>query len=88
MSGVNQIENYFNDHLSHLLQEGRWTLLPTKIKRQREYGEEDALSYMKRILGQQSVLNHSYEAMLPYSPAQFSSTFEVVESVKTSDWSV
>lgn len=45
----------------------------------RDYWEEDALNYVKRVLGQQSVFNHSYEAMLPYSPAQFSSTFEVVE---------
>ncbi len=45
----------------------------------KDYWKEDALDYVKRILKQQSVFNHSYEALLPYSPAQFTSTFEVVE---------
>jgi hypothetical protein len=31
------------------------------------------------MLQQQGVFNHSYEAMLPYARASFSSTFEVIE---------
>lgn len=45
----------------------------------RDYWEEDALDYVKRILQQQGRFNHSYEAMLPYARANFNSTFEVVE---------
>ena len=45
----------------------------------KDYWEEDALAYVKRMLQQQGVFNHSYEAMLPYARASFSSTFEVIE---------
>jgi hypothetical protein len=45
----------------------------------RDYWEEDALAYVKRILTQQGTFNHSYEAMLPYAKAHFNSTFEVIE---------
>lgn len=45
----------------------------------RDYWEEDALAYVKQVLTQQGTFNHSYEAMLPYSRANFSSTFEVIE---------
>jgi hypothetical protein len=45
----------------------------------RDYWEEDALAYIKRVLQQQGIFDHSYEAMLPYARAQFSSTFEVIE---------
>jgi len=45
----------------------------------KDYWEEDALAYVKRMLQQQGVFNHSYEAMLPYTRANFSSTFEVIE---------
>lgn len=45
----------------------------------RDYWDEDALAYVKRILQQQTIFNHSYEAMLPYTRANFSSTFEVIE---------
>ncbi|MBD1944863.1 hypothetical protein H6F50_21300 [Coleofasciculus sp. FACHB-712] len=45
----------------------------------KDYWQEDALDYVKRILGQQSIFDHKYEAMLPYSPTHFSSRFEVVE---------
>ncbi len=41
--------------------------------------EEDALAYVKRMLQQQGIFEHSYEALLPYTRAQFSSTFEVIE---------
>jgi hypothetical protein len=44
----------------------------------RDYWAEDALAYVKRVLEQQSVLEHSYEAMLPYTKAHFNSTFEVI----------
>ncbi|MEC4895987.1 MAG: hypothetical protein SAL07_23680 [Oscillatoria sp. PMC 1051.18] len=44
----------------------------------RDYWEEDALSYVKRILQQQSRFEHSYEAFIPAGRARFSSTFEVV----------
>lgn len=45
----------------------------------RDYWEEDALAYVKRVLTQQGTFNHNYEAMLPYARANFSSTFEVIE---------
>ena len=45
----------------------------------KDYWEEDALAYIKRMLRQQGVFNHNYEAMLPYARANFSSTFEVIE---------
>jgi hypothetical protein len=45
----------------------------------KDYWEEDALAYVKRMLQQQGIFDHSYEAMLPYTRAQFSSTFEVIE---------
>jgi hypothetical protein len=45
----------------------------------KDYWEEDALAYVKRILQQQSVFEHNYEAMLPYTRAHFDSTFEVIE---------
>ena len=45
----------------------------------KNYWEEDALAYVKRMLQQQRTFDHSYEAMLPYTRAQFSSTFEVIE---------
>jgi len=45
----------------------------------KDYWEEDALAYVKRMLQQQRTFDHSYEAMLPYTRAQFSSTFEVIE---------
>jgi hypothetical protein len=45
----------------------------------RDYWEEDALDYVKRVLTQQGTFNHSYEARLPYTRAHFNSTFEVVE---------
>jgi hypothetical protein len=45
----------------------------------RDYWEEDALAYVKRVLTQQGTFDHNYEAMLPYSRANFSSTFEVIE---------
>lgn len=45
----------------------------------RDYWDEDALAYVKRVLQQQGVFDHSYEAMLPYTRAHFNSTFEVVE---------
>jgi hypothetical protein len=34
---------------------------------------------VRPILQQQGTFDHSYEAMLPYTRAQFSSTFEVIE---------
>jgi hypothetical protein len=45
----------------------------------KDYWEEDALAYVKRMLQQQGIFDYSYEAMLPYTRAQFSSTFEVIE---------
>jgi hypothetical protein len=45
----------------------------------RDYWEEDALDYVKRVLTQQGPFNHSYEARLPYTRARFNSTFEVIE---------
>lgn len=45
----------------------------------KNYWEEDALAYVKRVLTQQGIFNYSYEAMLPYARAHFSSTFEVIE---------
>ena len=45
----------------------------------RDYWEEDALNYVKRILRQQRRLEHHYQADLPYTKATFSSTFEVIE---------
>jgi hypothetical protein len=45
----------------------------------KDYWEEDALAYVKRMLQQQGVFDHSYEAMLPYTRAQFYSTFEIIE---------
>jgi hypothetical protein len=45
----------------------------------KDYWEEDALAHVKRVLRQQGTFDHNYEAMLPYSRAQFSSTFEVIE---------
>ena len=45
----------------------------------RDYWEEDALAYVKSVLTQQGTFDHNYEAMLPYSRANFSSTFEVIE---------
>lgn len=45
----------------------------------KDYWEEDALAYVKRVLTQQGGFNHSYEAMLPYARALFNSTFEVIE---------
>lgn len=45
----------------------------------KNYWEEDALAYVKRVLTQQGTLNHSYEAMLPYARAHFDSTFEVID---------
>lgn len=45
----------------------------------KDFWEEDALRYVKRILGQQGLFEHNYEAMLPYGRASFSSTFEVIE---------
>jgi hypothetical protein len=45
----------------------------------RDYWEEDALAYVKRILQQQETFDHSYEAMLPYTRAHFNSTFEIIE---------
>jgi len=44
----------------------------------KDYWEEDALAYVKRMLQQQGRLDHHYQAMLPYGLAEFSSTFEVV----------
>ena len=48
-------------------------------QKMKDYWEEDGLAYVKRVLTQQGTLNHSYEAMLPYARAHFSSTFEVIE---------
>lgn len=45
----------------------------------KDYWEDATLNYVKRMLGQQSIFNHSYEAMLSDSPTHFSSTFEVIE---------
>jgi hypothetical protein len=45
----------------------------------KDYWEEDALAYVKRVLEQQGTFDHSYEAMLPYTRANFNSTFEVIE---------
>ena len=45
----------------------------------RDYWEEDALAYVKRVLQQQSSFNHNYEAFIPAGRCNFSSTFEVVQ---------
>lgn len=45
----------------------------------KDYWEEDALAYVKRMLHQQGDFDHSYEAMLPYARAHFNSTFEVID---------
>lgn len=44
----------------------------------KNYWEEDALAYVKRVLTQQGTFNHSYSALLPYARAHFNSTFEVI----------
>jgi hypothetical protein len=42
--------------------------------------EEEMLAELKRTLSQQQIFEYNdYEAMLPYTPARFSSTFEVIE---------
>lgn len=45
----------------------------------KNYWEEDALAYVKRVLQQQGMFDHTYEAMLPYTRAHFNSTFQVIE---------
>jgi hypothetical protein len=69
-------QEWVNLPLSEMLE-----MLPTQTTtlNMKDYWKEDALDYVKRTLKQQSILNHSYKALLPYSPARFASTFEVVE---------
>lgn len=69
-------QEWVNVHLTQMLQ---LTAPEATELNMRDYWEEDALAYVKRVLTQQGTFNHSYEAMLPYSRANFSSTFEVIE---------
>ena len=68
-------QDWVNRPLTQMLQ--RSAKFATQLN-MKDYWEEDALTYVKRMLQQQGRLDHHYQAMLPYGLAEFSSTFEVV----------
>lgn len=69
-------QDWVNRPLTQMLQRSSEFATQQNMK---DYWEEDALAYVKRMLRQQGRFDYSYEAMLPYARAMFISTFEVVK---------
>ncbi len=78
MEGADEdIQRWVNRPLIQMLQRSRDWATTLNIT---ELWEADDLSYLKDILRQESYADlNDYQAYLPYSPAIFSSTFEITE---------